>query len=157
MRTTSSISTRYITIQDYYKEQGFAFIMLVTGQIHQKMISAVKAFGDNTISVDDILLMARCRTLSSAFSVLFCQQISHKIQCALLVKMTRSISLAKGCGYLLLTAVDTKLVLTLLTAKFISLPAYNKDEIVYPESVISVDRSAPNRSAFATDFNLLMA
>ena len=49
-----------LMIQDYYKEQGFAFIMLVTGQIHQKMISAVKALDDNTISVDDILLMARC-------------------------------------------------------------------------------------------------
>lgn len=49
-----------LMIQDYYKEQGFAFIMLVTGQIHQKMISAVKALNDNTISVDDILLMARC-------------------------------------------------------------------------------------------------
>ena len=49
-----------LMIQDYYKEQGFSFIMLITGQIHQKMISAVKSLDDNTISVHDILLMARC-------------------------------------------------------------------------------------------------
>ena len=46
--------------QDYYKEQGLAFIMLVTGQIHQKMITAVKSLNDNTLSVHDVLLMARC-------------------------------------------------------------------------------------------------
>lgn len=49
-----------LMIQDYYKEQGFSFILLIAGQIHQKMISAVKALNDNTISVHDILLMARC-------------------------------------------------------------------------------------------------
>lgn len=49
-----------LMIQDYYKEQGFSFIMLVTGQIHQKMLTAVKALHDSTISVHDILLMARC-------------------------------------------------------------------------------------------------
>lgn len=46
--------------QDYYKEQGFSFIMLIAGQIHQKMIEAVKLLHDNTISIRDILLMARC-------------------------------------------------------------------------------------------------
>ena len=49
-----------LMIQDYCREQGFAFIMLICGQIHQKMISAVKLLQDNTISVRDILLMARC-------------------------------------------------------------------------------------------------
>lgn len=49
-----------LMIQDYYKEQGMSFIMLITGQIHQKMISAVKSLDDNTLSVHDILLMARC-------------------------------------------------------------------------------------------------
>ena len=49
-----------LMIQDYYKEQGFAFLMLITGQIHQKMITAVKALDNNAISVHDILLMARC-------------------------------------------------------------------------------------------------
>jgi hypothetical protein len=34
--------------------------MLITGQIHQKMITAVKALDNNAISVHDILLMARC-------------------------------------------------------------------------------------------------
>ena len=47
-------------IQDYYEEQGFSFIMLIAGQIHQKMITAVKSLDDNTLSVHDILLMARC-------------------------------------------------------------------------------------------------
>ena len=49
-----------LMVQDYYKEQGMSFIMLVTGQIHQKMISAVKSLNDNTLSVHDIMLMARC-------------------------------------------------------------------------------------------------
>ncbi len=49
-----------LMIQDYYKEQGLSFIMLITGQIHQRMITAVKALEDKTISVHDILLMARC-------------------------------------------------------------------------------------------------
>ena len=49
-----------LMMQDYYKEQGLAFLMLITGQIHQKMVSAIKKLNDNTISVHDILLMARC-------------------------------------------------------------------------------------------------
>lgn len=49
-----------LMVQDYYKEQGLAFIMLIAGQIHQKMVSAVRSLDDNTISVHDILLMARC-------------------------------------------------------------------------------------------------
>ncbi len=48
-----------LMFQDYYKEQGFAFIMLVTGQIHQKMIHAVNLLNDNTTSIYDVLLMAR--------------------------------------------------------------------------------------------------
>lgn len=47
-------------LQDYYKEQGFAFLMLITGQIHQKMIASVKELDNNAISVHDVLLMARC-------------------------------------------------------------------------------------------------
>ena len=49
-----------LMFQDYYKEQGFSFIMLIAGQIHQKVIAAVKSLNDNTISIRDILLMARC-------------------------------------------------------------------------------------------------
>ena len=48
-----------LMFQDYYKEQGFSFIMLIAGQIHQMMISAVNALNDNTLSVHDIMLMAR--------------------------------------------------------------------------------------------------
>ena len=47
-------------LQDYYKEQGFAFLMLITGQIHQKIIASVKELDNNVISVHDVLLMARC-------------------------------------------------------------------------------------------------
>ena len=49
-----------LMFQDYYKEQGFAFIMLIAGQIHQTMISAISELNNNTLSVEDILLMARC-------------------------------------------------------------------------------------------------
>ena len=49
-----------LMFQDYYKEQGFAFIMLIVGQIHTAMISAVKELNDNTTSIRDILIMARC-------------------------------------------------------------------------------------------------
>lgn len=49
-----------LMIQDYYKEQGMAFLMLITGQIHQKMIAAVRSLNDNTISIHDVMLMARC-------------------------------------------------------------------------------------------------
>lgn len=49
-----------LMLQDYYKEQGFSFIMLVAGQIHQKMIAAVKTLNDSTISTHDVLLAARC-------------------------------------------------------------------------------------------------
>ena len=48
-----------LMMQDYYKEQGFSFIMLITGQIHQKVIDAVKLLDDNTMSVSDVLLMAK--------------------------------------------------------------------------------------------------
>ena len=48
-----------LMFQDYYKEQGFSFIMLIAGQIHQMMISAIASLNDNTISVHDIMLMAR--------------------------------------------------------------------------------------------------
>ena len=48
-----------LMVQDYYKEQGLAFVMLVAGQIHQKMIEAVGKLGCSTISTRDILLMAR--------------------------------------------------------------------------------------------------
>ena len=49
-----------LMIQDYYKEQGLSFIMLITGQIHQKMIAAVRKLDNSAISVRDILLMSRC-------------------------------------------------------------------------------------------------
>lgn len=48
-----------LMFQDYYKEQGFSFMMLISGQIHQQMIQAVRSLDDNTISVHDIMLMAR--------------------------------------------------------------------------------------------------
>ena len=49
-----------LMVQDYYKEQGLSFIMLIAGQMHQKMIAATKLLDDSTLSVNDVLLMARC-------------------------------------------------------------------------------------------------
>lgn len=48
-----------LMLQDYYKEQGFAFIMLVAGQIHWRMTEAVARLNDNTLSIYDVLLKAR--------------------------------------------------------------------------------------------------
>ena len=48
-----------LKIEDYYKEQGFSFIMLITGQIHHYLEEAVKKLKDNTTSVYDALTMAR--------------------------------------------------------------------------------------------------
>ena len=52
-----------LKFQDYYDEQGFAFIMLVTGQIHQAMIKALRKLHDNTTSIFDLLLKARALKL----------------------------------------------------------------------------------------------
>ena len=46
--------------QDYIKEQGLAFIMLITGQLYSSLNRAVKGLGNTTISTQDILNMARC-------------------------------------------------------------------------------------------------
>ena len=48
-----------LMLQDYYKEQGFAFIMLIAGQIHWRMTEAVARLNDNTLSIYDVLLKAR--------------------------------------------------------------------------------------------------
>ena len=48
-----------LMLQDYYKEQGFAFIMLITSRIHQQVMNAVEKLDDNTMSVSDVLLMAK--------------------------------------------------------------------------------------------------
>ena len=48
-----------LKIEDYYKEQGFAFIMLITGQIHHYLEIAVKKLKDNTTSIYDVLTLAR--------------------------------------------------------------------------------------------------
>lgn len=52
-----------LKFQDYYDEQGFAFIMLVAGQIHQEMIKAQRKLHDNTTSIFDLLLKARALKL----------------------------------------------------------------------------------------------
>ena len=58
-----------LMFQDYYKEQGFAFLLLITGQIHQKMTEAVKSLDDNAISIHDIILMARAMKLELRGSI----------------------------------------------------------------------------------------
>ncbi len=52
-----------LKFQNYYDEQGFSFIMLVTGQIHQAMIKAQRKLNDNTTSIFDLLLKARALKL----------------------------------------------------------------------------------------------
>ena len=47
-----------LKIQDYYIEQGFNFIMFVTGLIHSKLNDAVKALDNSSISTIDILIKA---------------------------------------------------------------------------------------------------
>lgn len=48
-----------LKVEDYYKEQGMAFVMLVCGRIHARVMAAVRSLGDSTTSVRDVLLMAR--------------------------------------------------------------------------------------------------
>lgn len=48
-----------LKVEDWYKEQGMAFVMLVCGRIHARVIAAVRSLGDSTTSVRDVLLMAR--------------------------------------------------------------------------------------------------
>ena len=48
-----------LQVEDYYKEQGMAFVMLVCGRIHARVVAAVRSLGDSTTSVRDALLMAR--------------------------------------------------------------------------------------------------
>lgn len=48
-----------LMLQDYYKEQGMAFVLLVAGQIHQKVVNDVRELKCSTISTRDVLLMAR--------------------------------------------------------------------------------------------------
>lgn len=52
-----------LKFQDYYDEQGFAFIMLVTGQIHQEMMNKVRRLENRTTSSFDLLLKARALKL----------------------------------------------------------------------------------------------
>ena len=53
-----------LKFQSYYKEHGFAFILLIAGQIHQKLLAAVKSLNCNTKSVHDLLLAARAMKMS---------------------------------------------------------------------------------------------
>ena len=48
-----------LKFEDYYEEQGFSFIMLIVGQIHQKMMKALQKLHVNTTSINDLLLKAR--------------------------------------------------------------------------------------------------
>ncbi len=48
-----------LKFEDYYEEQGFSFIMLIVGQIHQEMMKALQKLHDNTTSINNLLLKAR--------------------------------------------------------------------------------------------------
>lgn len=71
-----------LMISDYYKEQDFAFLIFITGQIHQKIIAAVKKLDNNAISIHDILLMARRMNAFCATSgrcLIDCFMFNHDI------------------------------------------------------------------------------
>lgn len=51
-------------MEDYYQEDGFTVMMLITGQIRQKLLSAVKKTGRTTLSVFDLLTAARRMKIS---------------------------------------------------------------------------------------------
>lgn len=53
-----------LKFQSYYKEHGFAFILLIAGQIHQKLLAAVKSLNCNTKPVHDLLLSASAMKMS---------------------------------------------------------------------------------------------
>lgn len=55
---------RDLKIEDYYQEQGFAFIMLVTGQIRSKMEAAVRGLHVSTLSPYDVVIAARRMKMS---------------------------------------------------------------------------------------------
>lgn len=50
---------RGLKLEDYYKEQGFSFIMLIVGLIHHEMMKAVRKTGKTTFSTYDAILSAR--------------------------------------------------------------------------------------------------
>ena len=49
---------RNLKIQDYYVEQGFNFVMLVTGLIHSRLNEAVRKLGRASLSTIDVLIRA---------------------------------------------------------------------------------------------------
>lgn len=68
----------YLKFQDYYLEQGFAFIMLITGQIHQLMVKAVKSQNDRTFSTRDAILTARMMKTERQKSTWYLKNIRKK-------------------------------------------------------------------------------
>ncbi len=68
----------YLKFQDYYLEQGFAFIMLITGQIHQLMVKAVKSQNDRTFSTRDAILTARMMKMERQKSTWYLKNIRKK-------------------------------------------------------------------------------
>ncbi|MCH3916673.1 MAG: transposase [Spirochaetia bacterium] len=53
-----------LRIEGYYQEQGFAFIMLVVGLLHQSLKAAIKKTGRTTCSTLDAIIAARYMKLS---------------------------------------------------------------------------------------------
>ncbi len=74
--------------QDYVKEQGLAFIILITGQLYARLNSAVKALGNNTISTQDILNMARCLKMDRKGNTWTCRN-----------KRTKDLEILKKLGF----------------------------------------------------------
>ncbi len=75
--------------EDYVKQQGLAFIILITGQLYARLNNAVKALGNNTISTQDILNMARCLKMDRKGNTWTCRN-----------KRTKDLEILKKLGFI---------------------------------------------------------
>ena len=64
--------------QDYVRQQGLAFIMLIAGQLYSRLNNKVKELHNNTISVQDVLNMARFLKMDRKGDVWTCRNKRKK-------------------------------------------------------------------------------
>lgn len=64
--------------QDYIKEKGLAFIMMIPGQLYSSLNRAIKGLGNTTISTQDILNMARCLKMERKGNIWTCRNKRKK-------------------------------------------------------------------------------
>ncbi len=64
--------------QDYVRQQGLAFIMLIAGQLYSRLNNKVKELHNNTISTQDVLNMARFLKMDRKGDVWTCRNKRKK-------------------------------------------------------------------------------